>query len=627
MVNTLLQISPGSPNPLGLSLVGDTSNFSLFSSHATAVTLGLFWDGKREEVPLQRTGDRWHIAIRNIPPHASYAYRCQGPSELLYNPNVWLSDPYAKIPIDPIKTKVALPPSFNWENDNSPRIPSQDLIIYEMHVRGFTKDPSSRVAHPGTYLGFLEKIPYLKTLGVNAVELMPIFEFDEAHGPNYWGYNPTHFFAPTKSYAVADPIYEFKTLVRELHRNQIEVILDVVYNHTGEGKEKDYYVNFRGIDNCVYYMHDAHGNYLNFTGCGNTFNTNHPVVQQLILDSLRYWIEEMHIDGFRFDLASVFTRDPKGTPLSPSPILKAMANDPVIRRAKLIAEAWDAAGLYQLGSFPQWGPWSEWNGRYRDIVRRFIKGTDGKAGFFANVLSGSDMIYRTPLSSINFLTAHDGFTLRDLVSYQSKHNEANGERNHDGTNQNDSWNCGVEGPTQDPKINALRERQMRNFLLTLFLSQGTPMLLMEDAYGHTRLGNNNPYVQDNPISWFLWDKLAENQKMFQFIASLIAFRKTHPQLRRTTFFTKADIDWHSSTPFQPDWSSSSRCVAFTLKGTPSLYAAFNTSDQLLPLTLPPGEWHVIILTSEDWEFHKNGGELVSPVTLSPYSSLLAIEKK
>ena len=624
------QITTGTPEPLGLSIHGDIANFALFSSHATQVTLGLFWDGKTQEIPLQRTANIWHAAIQGIPPNASYAFRCNGPAELLYNPKAWLADPRAKIPLDFIRTKVALPPPFDWQNVQSPKIAPQDLLIYETHVRGFTKDPSSGVSHPGTYLGFIEKIPYLKELGINAVELMPIFEFDETYGQkkpliNYWGYNPTHFFAPKKLYAVSDPIAEFKTLVRELHRNGIEVILDVVYNHTGEGEDKNYYVNFRGIDNPVYYQVDAEGEYLNFSGCGNTLNTNHPAVLRFILENLRYWVTEMHIDGFRFDLASIFTRGLDGKPMSHPPLLEAIAKCPLLSKVKLIAEAWDAAGLYQLGAFPKWGSWSEWNGRYRDIVRRFIKGTDAKAGPFASALCGSQMIYcssKTPLSSINFITAHDGFTLRDLVSYQNKHNFANGENNRDGNNQNDNWNCGHEGPSDDPQINALRERQMRNFLLALFLSQGIPMLLMEDAYGHTRLGNNNPYNQDNRTSWFLWDKLSQNKKIFQFISSLIAFRKSHPTLRRTTFLTDADIDWHSATPFHPNWNASSRLVAFTLK--PNIYAAFNANYQPTTLTLPPGSWHQVINTSEDWQFHKNGTPLPPTLTLAPYSALLAL---
>lgn len=634
-----LRVLPGNVEPLGLSFQQDRANFALFSSHATGVSLGLFREKDPiKEIPMCRTGDIWHIAIQNLPPDLNYAYRCTGPEELLYNPKVWLSDPYAKR-MDKDKGRAAPLEPFDWQEDQPPLIPLSDLVLYEMHVRGFTQHPSSAVSQPGTYLGFIEKIPFLKELGINAVELMPIFDLDQTHCKNidpstlerrvnYWGYDPFHYFVPHHWYASSDPVQEFKTLVRELHKNGIEVILDVVFNHTGEGKERDFYVNFRGIDDAVYYMVDSQNHYLDFTGCGNTVNANHPAVQKLILDTLRYWVEEMHVDGFRFDLASILTRGTKGNPLAHPPLLEAMKKDPIISKVKWIAEAWDAAGLYQLGCFPKWGPWSEWNGRYRDVVRRFIKGT-GKAGLFANVLTGTAMVYHdsTPLSSINFITAHDGYTLRDLVSYESKHNWANGEGNRDGNSQNDSWNCGVEGPTDNPSILSLRERQMRNFFLALFLSQGIPMLLMEDVYGHTRFGNNNPYVQDNEITWFQWDQLEKNKKIFQFVVQLIAFRKSNPQLRHPQFLTSEEIDWHSATPFKPDWSDQSHLVAFTLKKDSPIYAAFNSSSEPASLTLPPGEWRKTVLTSEDWQFYEAGDLLPSTFELPPYSALLAIQKK
>jgi isoamylase len=624
-----MNLNQGSPEPLGFSIRGNVANFALFSSHATKVTLGLFdaSDNPIKEIPLNRTVDIWHIGITDLPPGLEYAYRCEGPKELLYNPTEWLIDPYAKI-VRNKRALACLPAPFDWQSDRPPKIPRSDLIIYEMHVRGFTRHPSSGVAHPGTYLGIIEKIPYLKKLGVNAIELMPIFGFDHTYckdiNPktkqklvNYWGYSPLHYFSPMNWYASKDAVGEFKTLVREMHKNGIEVILDVVYNHTGEEDNTEYYAHFRGIDNSVYYMVDKSGKYLNYTGCGNTVNANHPVVQKLILDSLRYWIEEMHVDGFRFDLASILTRDPTGKPIDHPPILDAIKKDPVISKVKLIAEAWDATGLYQLGYFPKWGPWSEWNGRYRDIVRRFIKGTDAKVGVFANVISGSEMIYcssKSPLSSINFITAHDGFTLRDLVTYQNKHNFDNGENNCDGNNQNDNWNCGHEGPTSDPAINALRERQMRNFLLALFLSQGIPMLLMGDEIGHTRHGNNNPYVQDNEINWYLWDK--QDPKILQFTSSLIAFRLSQPQLRHTKFLTDAEVDWFTN------WDPHSRLVAYRLKGPPALYIAFNANFEPATITLPPGNWRTLVNTSEDWVFHKSGPPL-SSIELTPYSAILA----
>jgi len=662
-----LQIFEGEPQPLGLNIQGSKANFSLYSEHATAIYLCLFQAGQSnpdKKIPLRRTQNYWHVSLSNFPDGIEYSFLCEGPYDekqgLLFNSSEYLSDPYAKLLNTSVKwadrastsikkqarCSLSRPKPFDWQGAQCPRIPYQDLLIYEMHVRGFTRHSSSQVSHPGTYLGIIEKIPYLKKLGINAVELMPIFEFDEiicknSHPDtqhplvNYWGYNPLHFFAPMRRYAsgkdLFSPVEEFRTLVRELHKNGIEVILDVVFNHTGEEDQQDRYVNFRGIDNSVYYLLDSQGKYFDFAGCGNTVNANHPAVLQLILDSLRYWIQEMGVDGFRFDLASIFTRDTKGKPKFPSPLLKAMSSDPMISQVKLIAEAWDAAGLYQIGSFPKLGPsWSEWNGRYRDIVRRFLKGTNGKAGLFANILCGSQWIYsgQTPLASINYITSHDGYSLADLVSYQQKHNWDNGEQNRDGNNQNDSWNCGDEGPSQNPQILALRDRQMRNFLLALLISQGIPMLLMGDEYGHTRKGNNNPYVQDNELNWFLWDQLEKNQKIFHYTASLIRFRKEHPVLRRTQFLTDADIEWHGIDPYQPSWNSSSRLVAFSYTGEDRLYAAFNASFEPVQITLPPNaEWRQLVHTVQDWDQHHlhdpSKGPLITHLTLPPYSALLA----
>ena len=647
----------GAPRPLGFSREGKRANFSLYSRHATRVVLGLFSKGKKTpdwEYDAHRSGDIWHIGLEGFHDGALYAFRCEGPYDPqrghFFKPGVWLADPSAKVLETTYRwgdrekgylSSATVSPRFDWQGIQSPRIPPEDLIIYEMHVRGFTRHASSEVRAPGTFLGVVEKIPHLKKLGVTAVELMPVFEFDEIHSkdiqphtgeplPNYWGYNSLFFFAPMRRFAFSEsmsaPIEEFKTMVRELHRSGIEVILDVVYNHTGEGKEKEYYVNFRGIDNSVYYMMDGHGNYLDYTGCGNTVNTNHPTVQEWILDSLQYWIDEMHVDGFRFDLASIFTRGLDGTPIESPPIVKAISALPV----KLIAEAWDAAGLYQVGLFPKWGPWSDWNGRYRDAIRRFLKGTVAHVGAFADAISGSQSIFgasKTPLSSLNFITAHDGYTLRDLVTYQMKHNYENGEMNQDGANQNDGWNCGAEGPTADPQIAALRERQMRNFFLALFLSQGIPMLLMGDEYGHSRKGNNNPYVQDNEINWFQWNLLEKNEKIFSFVSNLIAFRKSHPILRLSRFLSKSDIDWHGPFPFQPDWSDRSRFVAYTLKGTPSLYIAFNANFHSVAIHLPntSNQWKEIVWTMRDWDQHHfcNEGPLMSSqIELPPYSAIV-----
>ncbi len=647
-METKIKISSGTHEPLGLSYQLGAANFAVFSAHAAKATLILYWEGKRIEIAMEGPYiGIWHVAVEGLPKGASYAYRFDdGPP---------VSDPYAKAysslykwgdfstPRLPFLCSCEPLPPFDWQEVAKPKIPLENLVIYEMHVRGFTQDPSSRVAHPGTYLGAIEKIPYLKQLGVNAVELMPIFEFDETHMVNvhpktgkrlvnYWGYSPLSFFLPMSRYASKPEraAEEFKTFVREMHRSGIEVILDVVYNHTPENK--DYISSYRGIDRASYYMLDEKGVDRNYTGCGNTFQSNTPVGLRLILDSLRYWTTEMHIDGFRFDLASILTRNPKGKPLADPPILKMIAKDPVLKGVRLIAEPWDAAGLYQVGQFPKWGAWSGWNGSYRDHVRRFIKGTDQEAGPFATALCGSEPSYgpvHTPLSSINFITAHDGFSLCDLVSYQDKHNEENGEKNRDGSNSNDSWNCGVEGETKDPAICGLRERQMRNFLLALFFSQGIPMLLMGDEIGHTRKGNNNPYVQDNEINWFHWDLCAERKKRLEFVSSLIAFRKEHKALHRKEFFTSADIDWHGVLPGKPDWGS--RLVAFSLKDPDApLYVAFHAGYAETEVTLPPGKtWKEIVDTNLPWDRHclnrpKEGRTLEKTVKLAPYSALVAI---
>jgi len=396
-------------------------------------------------------------------------------------------------------------------------------------------------------------------------------------------------------------------MVKELHKNGIEVILDVVYNHTAEGNEQGSYYSFKGIDNPIYYMMNSDGHYLNFSGCGNTFNCNHPVVSRLILDSLRYWVSEMHVDGFRFDLASILTRDPQGIPLADPPVVQMITNDPLLADVKLIAEAWDAAGLYQVGSFPGGGRWAEWNGQYRDVVRRFIKGTDNQVGAFARALCGSDDLYggnRQPYHSINFVTAHDGFTMRDLVSYQGKHNQSNGEENRDGSDHNESWNCGQEGETKNRKIHHLRERQIRNFFVCLLCSIGTPMILMGDEYGHTKWGNNNTWSQDNELNWFLWDELEKNQELFSFVSKLIQFRLKQPLLRRADFLRNEDVHWHGTDPMQADWGAASRFLAYTLidhEKEHHLYIAFNSYFEDLHTTLPsPPEskkWHRIVDTS------------------------------
>ncbi len=637
----------GSPLPQGVSKRENGVNFSLFCEHGTAVRLCLFSPGAETpffEAPLFQTGFLWHLLVQGLPNegHIEYGYRIEGPHDPhnrhFYDPKKILLDPYAKELSTPHawgkgeyapRGKVACPEPFDWQHTLPPRIAMENLVIYEMHVRGLTIDPSSLSTHPGTFLGIIEKIPHLLKLGVNAIELMPIHEFNECETPqkNYWGYSTVNFFSPMNRYANSSAVQEFKTMVRELHKHKIEVFLDVVYNHTAEGSpEKGPTYSFRGIDNAVYYLAQ------DFSGCGNTINANHPVVSRLIIDSLHYWVKEMHVDGFRFDLASALTRDEQGHPLSEPPLIESITYDPTLCDVKLIAEAWDAHGLYQVGSFPAWGRWAEWNGKYRDVVRRFIKGTDGQAGDFARVLCGSEDLYgetRDPYHSINFITAHDGFTLRDLVSYQDKHNLANGEENRDGANNNESWNCGAEGETANHKILQLREQQMRNFHTALMISLGIPMILMGDEYGHTRDGNNNTWCQDNALNWFLWKELDKASDFFRFYTLMIAFRHRHAALRRTTFYAPKDISWHGHEPLKPNWGPESRFVALSHD---NLYIAFNAHFEKahvhLPDPPPHKKWYRVVDTSlpspEDFlEDPKVHGPLKHTYDIAAHSAFIA----
>ncbi len=625
----------GTPTPLGASVVDNCVNFALFSEQAEGLTLCLFTPGSQTpfiELPLNpkinKTGFIWHISVEKLPPVFDWGFKVLGKEA---HKTIILSDPYAKKLNSPSQWGSAFYSShsllgewapsapFDWEQDVSPHHPLKELIIYEMHVRAFTQDPSSHVKHPGSFLGLIEKIPYLKELGVNAIELLPIFEFDESDNPlknpktgkklcNFWGYSTINFFSVMKRYSHSgDPVTEFKMLVKELHKNKIEVILDVVYNHTAEGNENGRVFSFRGIDEKTYYILGPKGEYYNFSGCGNTLNCNNPVVSEFILASLRYWVSEMHVDGFRFDLASILTRDPSGAPLNKPPVIEAISKDPVLAGCKLIAEAWDAAGLYQVGSFPSFGRWMEWNGKYRDVVRRFIKGTEGQVGDFSEALCGSQNIYGfsgAPCHSVNFVIAHDGFTLKDLVSYNDKHNEENGENNNDGTNDNASWNCGQEGETSNVKILQLRERQMRNFHATLMISLGVPMIWMGDEYGHTRFGNNNAWGHDDALNWFQWNLLDKSADFHRFYTKMISFRKTEPILKRCEFLTKEDIDWHGHLPFQPNWSPDSRFIAYMLKDFEKenhLYVAFNAENTRPTIRLPDPpahkKWHRIVDTA------------------------------
>lgn len=616
------EISRGHPLPLGSDVKRDGVNFSVFTRHATAVTLVVFPVPDSEqtvEFPLDprynRTGDVWHAFVHGLDPGVRYGFRadrCPNPQPHLhrYDPSHILIDPYAKAlsgggvwgqslhletwTASPGQAKhrhsLVIEDGFDWGDDQPLNTHLADSIIYEIHVRGFTRHPSSRVAHPGTFAGLVEKIPYLKELGVTAVELMPITEFEENDNPrvnpltgeplkNFWGYDPISFFAPKAAYASngdgSHPLREFRKLVKALHEAGIEIILDMVFNHTAEGDERGPTLCFRGLDNQIYYLIDREtGKYANYSGCGNTLNCNHPVVRGLIIDSLRYWVTEMHVDGFRFDLASILGRGTDGSVLSNPPLLETIAADPVLANTKLIAEAWDAAGLYQVGTFPNWGRWAEWNGKFRDDVRRFVKGDANMAPHLATRMAGSSDLYqddgRAPFHSINFITSHDGFTLMDLVSYNEKHNEANGEGNRDGTNDNHSWNCGEEGPSTSPLVNKLRKQQMKNLVTILLLSQGVPMILGGDEMGRTQRGNNNPYCQDNEISWLNWDLLKTHKDLFRFLRLLIAFRKSHPILRRRTYQNKDETMpaflWHGVKPGEPDWGWHSRFLGLQLTG-------------------------------------------------------------
>ncbi len=662
IIRSDFEFTRGHPLPLGASLKRGGINFAIFSRHATRVTLVIFLPGDLEpilELPLDprynRTGDIWHAFVFGLDPGIEYGYRFERNNEAQpflhrFDKSRVLVDPYAKAlsggsnwgdtlhlqtsisatgMVRPRHSKGVDDDSFDWGCDQPLNYHLADSIIYELHIRGFTQHSSSRVKNPGTFQGLIEKIPYLKDLGITAVELMPITEFEENDNTrvnpltgeplkNFWGYHPITFFAPKASYA-SDPeqdgmVREFKTLVKALHEAGIEVILDMVFNHTAEGDARGPTFSFRGIDNYTYYIVDPKtGDYANFSGCGNTLNCNHPVVRTMILECLQYWVTEMHVDGFRFDLASILGRGRDGSVLSNPPLLEKIAGDPVLANTKLIAEAWDAAGLYQVGTFPHWGRWAEWNGQYRDDIRRFVKGDPGQVPLLATRLMGSPDLYqgsgRMPYHSINFVTSHDGFTLADLVSYNQKHNEANGEGNRDGLNENHSWNWGVEGVSHDSKITRLRLQQMKNYAVFLLLSQGVPMILAGDEFGRTQKGNNNAYCQDNEISWVDWGLLKSNAGLFRFFEHLIHLRKKRTRLRGRQFLENgassyARISWHGVRLNQPDWSWESRSLALHWHGTVhanDLYLFFNSYWERLEFELPPllsgRRWFRLIDTS------------------------------
>src|SRR5262252_1950683 len=609
------EVGEGSSSPLGATPSAIGVNFSVFSRHATGVQLLLFDrvdDAKAARVvrlvpSIDRTYYYWHVFVPGVRPGQLYAYCVEGPFDpptgMRFDPSKILLDPYSRGVVVPeaygrdaarrlgdnsgtaMKSVVVDVSAYDWEGDVPLRRPSARTIVYEMHVAGFTRHPSSGISEKtrGTFAGVIEKIPYLKELNITAVELMPVFQFDAHDAPpglvNYWGYAPVSFFAPHHGYSSRrDPlgaIDEFRDMVKALHRAGIEVILDVVFNHTAEGDDRGPTLSFRGLDNATYYMLDAdRSRYANYSGTGNTFNANHPIVRRMILDSLRYWVEAMHVDGFRFDLASVLDRDESGNVMPNPPVLWDIESDPALAGTKLIAEAWDAAGLYQVGTFAGDG-WKEWNGRFRDDVRRFFRGDNGSVDRVADRLLGSPSIYghkdREPEQSVNFVTCHDGFTLNDLVSYDRKHNEANHEGNRDGSEDNLSWNCGVEGPTEDPGIEKLRTRQVKNFLAVTLLSVGMPMLLMGDEVRRTQGGNNNAYCQDNETSWFDWTLVPEYADVHRFVTMLNVhrvFRDVEPERQRlalSQIIRQADITWHGVQLYEPDWRPSSHSLAFTAK--------------------------------------------------------------
>jgi isoamylase len=631
-------ILPGQSYPLGATFVREGVNFSIFSRNCDAIDLLLF-DNVDDAHPSRvirldakenRTFYYWHVLVPGINPGQLYGYRVHGP----YNPAVGHRFDSTKLLLDPYTRAVAVGPNYSreaasrrgdncalamksvaveargydWEGDRLLRLPYADTIIYEMHVAGFTRHPSSGVPleKRGTYAGLIDKIPYLRSLGVTAVELLPVQQFDEQdiRPPlkNYWGYNPIAFFAPHAGYCSCKdplgPVNEFRDMVKALHLAGIEVILDVVFNHTAEGNENGPTLSFRGLENRAYYMLQSNSaKYADYSGCGNTVNGNHSIVRRMILDCLKYWVSFMHVDGFRFDLASILARDEWGLPLRSPPLLWDIESDPVLASTKIIAEAWDAAGLYQVGTFIG-HRWAEWNGPFRDDVRRFIKGDPDTVTKLAARLTGSRDLYpqpdREPNRSINFVTCHDGFTLNDLVSYNDKHNEANGQANRDGNDASYSWNCGVEGQTDDPQIEELRLRQIKNLLAILFVAQGTPMLLMGDEARRTQAGNNNPFCQDNETSWFDWRNLQTHAGLLRFVQALIHFTQGCDVFREEHFWTiegpQPRITWHGVRLGEPDWGEASHSLAFTLNRTgcvDPIHVLLNAYWEPLTFELPP----------------------------------------
>ena len=645
---------PGQPLPLGATVTPEGVNFAVFSRNATSITLVLFEKANSEptgEITLDprinRTGDIWHILVLGMDTSLRYEYRADGAFDPKgkghwFNRENILLDPYARA-LEGVETWgghggirrcCIVTDHFDWEGDRPLNVPLKDSVIYELHVRGYTAHESSEVTSHGTYKGLVEKIPYITSLGVTAVELMPVFEFNELENKrvspktgdrlkNFWGYSTVAFFAPKASYASdgwdGNQVKEFKEMVKAFHRAGIEVIIDVVFNHTAEVDSEGPIISFRGLDNAIYYALDPESkDYLNLSGCGNTVNCNHPAVQAFILDCLRYWVIDMHVDGFRFDLASILRRDHKGQLLVGPSLVDAIEQDPALARTKIIAEAWDTQ-ICQVGGFP--GRWAEWNSHYRDTVRRFIRGDKGIIPALATRIAGSSDLYqaagRSPCGSINYITCHDGFTLYDLVSYEKKHNEENGEENVDGSDENLSSNCGIEGPTDDRAVNALRLCKTKTAFTVLMVSQGVPMILAGDEFGRTQQGNNNPYCQDNEISWVNWNLAEKNGHLLRFFRKMIALRNRHPVFRRSCFLTgtdsnqdgRPDLSWDGIEQGKPDWSEEGRVVAFLVDGSElgegerhdDFFVILN-GDQVkhsfeIPRPRPGTKWYRIVETS------------------------------
>lgn len=658
---TPFQTEPGRAHPLGATVEKDGVNFSVFTRNATAVELLLF-DQHDDLQPIQiikldphdnRTFFFWHVYVKGLQPGAHYAYRVDGPQDLhgkgyRFNPNKVLVDPYALGntkkrfnrddavgPNDNLATSmrsvVIDMHDYDWEGDQPLGRPMKDMIVYEMHVGGFTRHPSSGVKHPGTFSAVIEKIPYLKELGITAVELLPVMQYDSAEvlrmapdgsGPlhNYWGYSTINFFAPEDSYCLnpeeGDHLRNFRNMVKALHRAGIAVILDVVFNHTNEGNHEGPTFNFKGFGNEIYYhlVERDRQYYMDYSGCGNTVNCNHPIVEKFIVECLEFWVREMHVDGFRFDEGSILARGQDGVPLANPPVVWSIELSGTLNDTKIIAEAWDAAGLYQIGYFPGYR-WAEWNGRYRDDIRRFVKGDPGMIGAVAARLAGSADIYQAsghlPINSVNFVTCHDGFTLNDLVSYNDKHNEANGEGNRDGANDNNSWNCGWEGETNDLAIEALRERQIKNFAAILMMSRGVPMLVAGDEVRRTQKGNNNAYCQNNDVSWFDWYLVDKHSTLFRFWKMIIAARPQFRAGRPGRFFKGEvnerglpDVAWHGTQLNNPGWNDpNARCLAYTLggfEGQSDVHAMLNMYWDALDFEVPivPGRrWYRLLDTA------------------------------